>query len=246
MGRFPFVLLSILLLALGCTVEQEDRMQDFERPLLLTWIAVQDEDWDAASNYSNALQTEWAALQADYGNLANDAEWRQYFRAIDLWQEKLVAAIQDRELREAESRIYQIQDELSSLRLRYGILSPADPLYDFRRRWDSVVQISYDPMLCRYEWGEFETIVAEAEQSWQHFLAVGPAYYPELFPTDPARRNELNALADQLSQRIADYRRLLREGDQTLAQEPSQEIRQLFYEYLAILTGFPRRERVIG
>ena len=221
-------------------------MQDFERPLLRTWVAVYQQDGEAARTYNAALQQEWAALQNEYGNLANNPEWRQYFRSIDLWREKLDAAIQARNLRQAESRIYQIQDEVSSLRLRYGILSPADPLYDFRRRWDNVIQISHDPLLCLYEWEEFELIVAEAEQAWLDFRAAGPAYYPDLFPTDPARTAELNDRAAQLASSLAAYRQLLREGDQTLAQEPSRKIRRLFYEYLAILIDFPRREPVIG
>lgn len=245
MGRLIFFG-SLFLIALACTVEQEDKMQDFERPLLRAWVAIELADWDAAQSYNLDLQQEWTTLRSEYGNLANQPEWRQYFQAIDLWRNKLSTAIQARDLRQAESRIYQIQDELSSLRLRYGILSPADPLYDFRRRWDSVVQINHDPMLCRYEWNEFEQIVAEAEQSWLDFRDTGPAYYPELFPTDPAHREDVNKLADQLTRRLADYRKLLREGDQVLAQAPSQEIRQLFYDYLSLLSGFPRSQPVIG
>ena len=247
MPRFPYLPILLLLLVASCTIEQENRFNDFEAPLLLTWVALQQRDEAAALQYNGELQQQWALLDSEYGHLANQREWRRHFQSIDLWLDKLDAAIDAKAWRQATVRVLQIQDELRSLRIRYGMESPADRLYDVHRRWESVTQISYDPMLCLYEWNEYEQIVAQAGQAWRDWLASGPAYYPELFP---GTRHQQEALvrerADSLTLMIAEFESLLREGDQALTQAPSSEIQQLFYRYLTALTGFPTREKVLG
>jgi len=146
------LLMVLVVFATHCSNDQVIEMENLERDLLLTWIALEREDASQVETYNSATQQDWLLLSRQYGNAPMKPALRQSAARVNLWMLNLRNAVRYDQPKRAMMAINLMQNELRTLRPQMGIHHPADRLYDFYYQWQDVVAASNDPMMCLLEW----------------------------------------------------------------------------------------------
>lgn len=235
------LLLGGTLFTTACTDDQIVDMEQLERNLLLTWIALEREDDARATEYNKATQQNWALIRQQYGSTPMSPSLRQSAGRVNIWMVNLRNAINYGQPERAVVAINLMQNELRALRPQLGVNHPADQLYDFYYQWQDVVAASNDQMLCLLEWTAYEERYELALKSWEAYAAARPHFSDTLFPGYGQNAADSEAAGLAMTRHLEQFGIILEQADHTLAAAPSREIEDLFFDYLAVVTAYPGR-----
>jgi len=236
--RLFFLILFPVLMA-SCSEDQVVEMENLERDLLLTWIALEREDEPQIAAFNEATQKDWQLLSQQYRYATMRAPVRQSAGRVNLWMLNLRNAVHNNQPKRAMMAISLMQNELRTLRPQLGINHPADRLYDFYYQWQDVVAASNDPMMCLLDWNEYEERFELAAKSWNEYLAARPRFSDILFPGYGLNAHDAEAASLAMTGSLNSFALILEKADHTLAAEPSRMIDDLFFDYLAVVTAYP-------
>lgn len=237
LSLFLLILLPVVLT--NCSEDQIVEMENLERDLLLTWIALEREDGPQIAAFNSATQKDWVLLSQQYRYATMKAPVRQSAGRVNLWMLNLRNAVHNNQPKRAMMAISLMQNELRTLRPQLGISHPADRLYDFYYQWQDVVAASNDPMMCLLDWNEYEERFELAEKSWKEYVAARPRFSDIIFPGYGRNANDAEAAAVAMTGSLDRFALILEQADHTLAAEPSRMIDDLFFDYLAVVTDYP-------
>lgn len=216
--------------------------EKLERQLIITWVALERGDELISREYNNKAQDKWIGLRADLTARDLPKRIQHSVSLMNFWMLGLNNAINNELPQRACMNITLMQQELRTVRQQSGSPHPADALYDFYYSWKDVTEASNDPMLCLLEWGEYEDLVRQASKQWQTFNAGKPLYFDGVFPGYGTQSVAAENVGLLISQKLAEFEDLLRRADHTIAAAPSRELETLFFDYLAIITDYPKAE----
>lgn len=237
---FPTLLLALVFAA--CTNDQLVEIAPLEHDLLITWIALERGDSAIARRHQLAASVKWERLLQKYRTgLLTEAEKRSV-GMVNLWINNLDVALTHDQSQTALVTILHLQNQLKTLRPRYGITHPADLLYEFNYDWGRVRETYQDQMMCLLEWKEFVGIYEQASVHWQNFQRAQPAHADLVFPGlgTNSTTTEYSALA--LTQALNNFGQYLEQADHTIMAGPGEEVRSAFLEYVAVVVAYPGRE----
>ncbi|NJC25585.1 hypothetical protein [Neolewinella antarctica] len=237
------VLFSVLFLgfyASACTNDQVQEMETFERDLLLTWVALERDDPKLAEYYGQRTGEDWRLLGGHYGAVPMHLEIKESVAFAGFWVNSLQTSISKKDRPGATIAVQLIQNQLRTLRPRFGYDQPTDHLYEFYYYWHNVTEASNDDMLCLLEWSEYEWFIDMAEQSWEEYLRSRPRYAETLFPGYGTQAALTEAESLELTRSLADFKKDLDASDHLLAGPASRVINDLFFDYLATITDYPQ------
>ncbi|SER03522.1 hypothetical protein [Neolewinella agarilytica] len=234
-----FLLLLLPALMTNCSEDQIVEMENLERDLMLTWIALEREDEPQIAAFNDATQKDWQLMSQQYRQLRMSPAVRQSAGRINLWMVNLKNAVRHNQPKRAMMAVSLMQNELRTLRPQMGINHPADRLYDFYYQWQDVVAASNDPMMCLLDWNEYEERYELAAKSWTEYVAARPRFSDTLFPGYGRNAIDAEEAAVAMTGSLRQFGLILEQADHTLAAEPSRMIDDLFFDYLAVVTDYP-------
>ncbi|WP_020570878.1 hypothetical protein [Neolewinella persica] len=238
-------LLPALVLALmlsSCTNDQLVEVAPLERDLLITWIALERGDSTIASSYHQSAQAKWGKLRQKFRlALLTEAEKRSV-SLVNLWTNNLNIAFTNNQPQNALVNIQHLQNQLKTLRPRYGIVHPADHLYEFIYSWDQVGETCADQMMCLLEWKEFEALYEQADSQWRSFQKTRPLHHDLVFPGIGNNSTSAEHSALALTQALENFGQLLDEADHTILLAPSEAVKSAFLDYVAVIVAYPGAE----
>lgn len=232
-------LLTLLPLLNSCSPDQLEEADTLERQVLITWIALERGDEATALHYAENVQRNWRRLRKSYGQFQLNQEEQRFVGLLDLWTNNLLFSVQYEQRKNALLAISLIQDELQRTRPRYGLNHPADGLYAFFHSWEDIVEASNDPMMCLYEWVEYEEIVDLAIKQWRDYQANHPRFMDTLFPGYGKNSLAVEEAGLAINNQLKEFKAIMVGADHTKAAKPSQDIRNLIIDYLAVIADYP-------
>lgn len=245
-SRYGMILFSGLFLGLlllqRCSADQLAAADTLERQVLITWIALERGDMPTAADYTESVHDNWHRLRKTYGQLSLNQEEQRFVGLLDLWTGKLLTAVNYEQRDNALLAISLIQEELRRTRPRYGLQHPADNLYAFYHQWESIIEASSDPMMCLYEWTEYEELVDLAIKQWEDYQANQPRFMDTLFPGYGQNSQRVEEAGLDINKSLIAFKALMAKADHTEAVAPSLAIRALFFNYLALISDYPATE----
>lgn len=235
-------LLSLFVLPLllfTCTQDEIAQVGPLEHDLIITWLALEKGDTAITQTYNDRSQKEWLRLRAKFNaNLLTGAEKQSVFR-VSLWLNNLNSAIEYGQRGKALQSITLLQNELKVLRPRFGIIHPADQLYEFNASWGRVQETCNDQMMCLLEWKEFEELYEQSLDYWKGYQRSHPNYSDAIFPGHGNNSAAAEAAAVALDQALNDFGKLLPASDHTITAGPAADIKAMFLDYLAVIVAYP-------
>jgi hypothetical protein len=237
----PALLFAVLLSS--CSNDQlEVEVAPLERDLLITWIALERGDSTIAENYHQTAQEKWSKLRQKFRlGLLTEAEKRSV-AMVTLWTHNLDHAFTQNQPDYALVNILHLQNQLKTLRPRYGIIHPADQLYEFNYSWDQIRETCEDQMMCLLEWNEFEAIYEKADSQWRSFQKTRPTHNDQVFPGLGSNSTSAEQSALALTQALDDFGQLLENANHTILTEPAKVVKSAFLDYLAVIVVYPSAE----
>jgi hypothetical protein len=226
----------------SCTDDQLVEVAPLEHDLLITWIALERGDSVTAGSYHETAQVKWGKLRQKFRlALLTDAEKRSV-GMVNLWINNLDLAFTQNQPKNALVNILHLQNQLKTLRPRYGIVHPADQLYEFNYSWNQIRETCEDQMMCLLEWKEFEAIYEQADGQWKSYQRTRPLHNDLVFPGlgNNSTSAEHSALA--LTQALDGFGQELEKANHTILTAPAQAVKSAFLDYMAVIVGYPGAE----
>lgn len=242
--KYLYLLPALLLIGIlsSCTNDQIVEMAPLEHDLLITWVALERGDSAIAHTYNEAAQVKWGKLRQKFRlGLLTEAEKRSV-GMVNLWMNNLDLAFNYDQPEKGLVTILHLQNQLKTLRPRYGIVHPADQLYEFNYSLGRIRETYQDQMLCLLEWKEFVGIYEQADKQWRDYQRTRPAHADLVFPGlgSNSTTAEYGALA--LTQALDKFGEQLDNADPTVLPAPGEVVRSAFLDYMAVVVAYPGAE----
>ncbi|MFK8164015.1 MAG: hypothetical protein AB8H12_16340 [Lewinella sp.] len=236
----PAILFATILSS--CTNDQLVEVAPLERDLLIVWIALERGDEANARNYHQAAQVKWGKLRQKFRMAPLTEAEKRSVAMVNLWTNNLELSFRHDQPKNALVNILHLQHQLKTLRPRYGIVHPADQLYEFNYLWDQIRETCEDQMMCLLEWKEFEGIYERAEDQWRAYQKTRPLHNDLVFPglTNNSASAEYNALA--LTQALEAFGQQLGSANHTILTEPAGVVKAAFLDYVAVIVAYPAED----
>lgn len=239
--KFLYLLPALLLLGFlsSCTDDQIVEMAPLERDLLITWVALERGDSAIAHTYNTTAQEKWRKLRQKFRlGLLTEAEKRSV-GMVNLWMNNLDLAFSYDQPQKGLLTIQHLQNQLKTLRPRYGIVHPADQLYEFNYSLGRIRETYQDQMLCLLEWKEFVEIYEQAHKQWRDYQRTRPAHADLVFPGLGNRSTTAEYGALALTEALDEFGEELDNADPTLLLIPGDKVRSAFLDYMAVVIAYP-------
>lgn len=177
-----FFLLSFFFLLGGCnTTVVKEAMVEFDKAFIPAYYYTYIDDLEHAEKALIVLDRKYQNLYSNFEQKATDGHnWRASFQMVAAWLDEAKAAIRANDASLAMLQLDHARYELMDFRWREGIPYYLDKVYDLEAAIDLVVEVSTDPKLDLYEWGEFELMVEDLEVAWNE--VQNATWEKELFP----------------------------------------------------------------
>ncbi len=237
--RRSSLLLLLTLLIYSCTEDQLVEVAPLEHDLLITWIALEKGDSSIVDMYEESAQVKWRRLRQKFRTALLTEEEKQTVGMVNLWMDNLDRAVINDQPEKALVTVLHLQNQLKTLRPRFGIIHPADQLYSFNYSWDRIRETSHDQMMCLLEWKEFVEIYQQAKQQWQDYQKTHPNHSDLVFPGHGNNSAAAESGTLALTRALEDFGQLLEKADHTIMAAPSERVKTTFIDYLAIITNYP-------
>ncbi|MBB4079093.1 hypothetical protein GGR28_001710 [Lewinella aquimaris] len=223
----------------SCTEDQRIDFSPLERQLMIVWIGTEWNHKSVVTAYNSLAQHSWRQLREKYVSLPLTDREKVVVRMFDLWMTGLNASLDNGQSQTVAMHLQHLRNALQDLRPQYGIDHPADVLYDFIRSWEWVEEISHDQMMCLVEWNEYRDAYERAAEKWQESAALTVGYSDHLFPGLTRYSAQAENARVTLSVALVEFGELIQRADHGLMAVPSEEIRDHFFYYLAVITDYP-------
>ncbi len=178
--KYLFVFTFLLLIA-GCnTSKVEQAMVEFDEAFIPVYYYTYINDLERAEKAFTVLDLKYQHLYSDFEQATTEAhEWRTSFQMLAGWLDEAQFAIRENNADLALLQLDHARYELMDLRWREDVPYYLDKVYDLEAAIDLVVEVSTDPMLELYEWGELETMIEDLEEAWRevHLANVDPKMF---------------------------------------------------------------------
>lgn len=232
---------AVFLLALfACTPDQLEEADQLERTLLITWVALERNDFKTAAAYSEQAKNIWRANSPHYREVTLTSSQHRSLELLQEWMDNLDFAIRYGQRDKALNTIRLFQNEIPAIRPPGESVNPTDALYRFYLHWEEVREVSQDQMMCLLEWQEFEGLYETAVLEWEAYQRFPGQAYPEVtLPGLGSNSLKAEQYALSLSAALAEFALTLQQGDHTLTRQPGNHIHRLFTDYLAIIIDYP-------
>lgn len=238
---------AVFLLALfSCTTDQLVKADNLERELLITWVALERNDFAVAKSFNQSTQQSWAASREQYKDVPLTASQQRSVTLIHKWMDNLDFCVRYGQRDNALISIQLIQHEIRTVRPRSGQPHPADLLYSFYLDWQEVREVSHDQMMCLLDWNEFEGLYELADKEWHTYQNAQGQHSDGLtFPGLGSNSLQAEQGAVALSKSLDEFAESLREGNHTLTRAPGDKVHRLFIDYLAVILEYPGIEKAL-
>lgn len=197
------VFLGIGILLFQACVEDSDlnfRMSQFDKAFVPVWYFAYTDQAKAAEKAAFHLAEEWDNLRSDYQDVIGlQVDWTETYACID---DFMVQALQNIEYHETENALIDleyIKFELMGLRARYDIDYYLDNVWEFQSAYSLVKELAATGYYFK-EWGEFDCLVNEMNDSWE---LLQSADYTQLWTS--TQFDQLEDYKTQISQQLAAF-----------------------------------------